>query len=371
MTNSVQDKAQAPSLWNRIGMETIEAYLASEGAGRKRSDLDSAITDALAAHLIGLREMGLVRAYDAIPNRRVNEVHDWNVMCGLEESRYSTPDEAARSVAQRLMHALITVHLMMASFDLRDGKDRGEVLAKLQAQVDSGTTRRWLSDMEAHDHVSGETLSLVVRDWNMLLVERSRDAEQKPIADIQPTKLETVDLELPTGDVLISDWFRAEGFTDHVDEGDPWRGGSERESEADTRRYVADHGFASVRTCRTSVSVVTDGRIHGVMRWDEDMLDLPDGLRHVGDMSFSLRQISVIDRESLRGVLSRIHPSARTDELVQEEFSPEPRDAVRIQTTPGRHRVSYSGRGYIHDLLPEGHPFRIEGFEVVMTLEPE
>jgi len=36
---------------------------------------------------------------------------------------------------------------------------------------------------------------------------------------------------------------------------------------------------------------------------------------------------------------------------------------------PGRYRVVSSGRGYIKDLLDEGHPLKVTGYEPVMILE--
>lgn len=368
-----------PTLSARLGRDVIERAVDAHAAGHDDDPtIGKVIQEAFRDHLLALRDAGVVKPHVATPNRRINEIEEWNIMCGVQPSTWATPEKAAEGLARRLSHNMVTIHLLMASFGIKDGRDRKETIDDAIRSIDSGSTRSHLSHMECQDHVGGDDLSFRMQDWNPVLflkqdvtmadIMSGRRLPDVPAPDIEPTALRTVELDMASGDVALGDWFRMEGFTDHVDEGDPYRGGSERESEADSRRYVADHGFTSVRSSRTSYEVVTDGRIHAAIRWDEDERDIPDGFRSVGRLGYDLRQITVMDRSALQTIMERLHDPAKAVQLTEEGLTAP--DMLRLSLPAGRYAVHHSGRGWIEDLLPPDHPLVQDGVQVLMILEP-
>lgn len=363
----------------RLGMPLIESAIQAHVDGNDDDPIiRNRIEEAFAEHLLALRDAGMIVPHTATPNRRMNDIVHWNGMFGAADGTWPDPEWAVRAVAGRLSHVMVSVHLMMASFAIANGRDRLESIADAVIGIDSGSTRSAMTSMEAEDHVSGETLTLRMRDWNPVLLLRPdithqdilnrRMPPETPAPDLEPAAMRSVLVDMPSGRGVITDWIRVDGFTDHVDEGDIYRGAGERENEAEAIRYAADHGFVSVRTASTSVDVVTDGRIHAVIRYDEDMTDVPAGFRRLGRLSFDLRQISVIDEEALRTILKRLDDDAEAVERRVREGMTD--DTIAIRTVPGSHRVLHSGRGFIEDFLPEDHPLRKDGIMVVMILEP-
>ena len=64
----------------RIGRDTLDTLLTSWIDGKPDDAATAAVEQALADHLMALIATGAVRRYDALPNRRMNLVHDWNGM---------------------------------------------------------------------------------------------------------------------------------------------------------------------------------------------------------------------------------------------------------------------------------------------------
>lgn len=363
----------------RLGLPLIEEAIQAHIDGNDDDPaVSKRITEAFAEHLVALRDAGLIMPHTATPNRRMNDIVHWNGMFGEADGTWPDPEWAVRAVAKRLSSVMVHVPLIMASFAISNGRDRLESIADAVLGIDSGSTRSIMTEMEAQDHVSGETLTLRIRDWNPVLFLRPHRtvedvmsgirAVEVPAPDLEPTALRSVVIDMPSGRGVITDWIRVDGFTDHVDDGDIYRGAAERENEAEAVRYATEHGFVSARTASTSVEVVTDGRIHAVVHYDEDATKLPAGFNVLGRLSFDLRQISVIDEEALRTILKRLDDDAdAVERRVVEGMSD---DVVAIRTATGPHRVLYNGRGFIEDLLPDAHPLKIDGIMVVMIVEP-
>lgn len=203
-----------------------------------------------------------------------------------------------------------------------------------------------------------------IRDWRNL----SRDSVLEPVEDLEPKRLHEVGIDAPTGRLLVAEWFHVPGFTELVDEGDPWRGGSDAENESDAERYVRDHGFASVSTIRRSLTVFRKGDSIGIGHHDEDgEHPKPKGCRRIADFMVDLRKVSIVDRGVLLDIVRRIHPEGDAEAMIAE--MERRRGVVALDVKPGRYRVVSSGRGHIDDLLPEGHRFASEGFQAVVTLE--
>jgi hypothetical protein len=356
----------------RIGRDTLDALLTSWIDGKPDGTASEAVEQAVAAHLLALVATGTVRRYDDLPNRRMNLVHDWN---GMFDADTEASNRAAQAVARRFAHHLVIIHLAYLGYDARNrGADREAGLDAAIAKIDGGDARWVHIGNREHDFVSGEEFDYEIVGWNLVIGRRGNAREGlQPIDDLPPQTLHRMEIDLPTGHLLLADWLStgdmSDGFTEMVDEGNPWRGGSQAENERDAERYLRDHGFVSVASARRCLSVLTDGSCVTVGHYDEDgEHPLPDGFRLLrGLLVIDLRKVSIAERAMLVSLYSRIHDAQHAEGLVSTIEADH--DTVRITVDPGRYRVVSSGRGYIEDLLEEGHPLKVPGYEPVMILE--
>jgi hypothetical protein len=255
-----------------------------------------------------------------------------------------------------------------------DADAREKATAALEAHIDAGTCNLLFAG-EEQDFASGEELSFVIQDWNLVIGRRIRDWRNRapgsvldPVEDIAPVRPHRVEIDVPSGRLLIAEWFHAPGFTDLVDEGNPWRGGSDAENEADAERYVSKHGFVSVSTARRCLTVFRRSGAIGIGHHDEDGdHPAPAGHLRAADFMVDLRKVTICDRDVLLGILRGIHPEGDVEAMVAG--IEKDRGVVSLKVKPGRYAVVSSGRGYVHDLLPESHIFSFEGFETVVTME--
>lgn len=361
-----------PHLSARIGRGTLDTLLTSWGDGKPDATSKKAVESALTEHLMALVATGKVRRYDALPNRRMNLIHDWN---GMFDADPETSRSAAESIANRFSYHLVIIHLAYLGYDMKNrGADRDAGLDAAIAKIDAGEAR-WVHIGNCEDDfVSGEAFDYEIIDWNLVIGRRGGAHEGlKAVDDLPPTTLHAMEIDLPTGHLLLADWLStgdmADGFTDLVDEGNPWRGGSQAENEQDAERYLRDHGFVSVASASRCLSVLTDGSCVTVGRYDEDgEYPPPDGFQIVrGLLVIDLRKVSVADRATLVSLYSRIHDAERAEKLVSMVEADH--DTVQFTVAPGRYRVISSGRGYIEDLLEKGHPLSVPGYKPVLIIE--
>jgi len=363
--------APIPSLSERIGgdrlQNLIDRYATSDKVGR-----DDAIENILATHLADLVSRGVARPLEALANRRVHLASIWDHMCGRNVPSYTTQEQERVQIARRLCSPLITGPLYMLGQDVTRGisaQDRRSKLQTIVANMDRGSVGYWWFGDE-RDHVSGEKFQFELRDWNLVFGRRpARGQQLEEVEDLPPAGLHAVEIDVPTGDLLVADWFRVEGFTELVDEGDPWRGGSQAENERDAERYAREYGFISVASALRSLSILTNGNQIAIGHHDEDgPHPLPAGYQSFAHHTIDLRKVSVVDRSLLTVILTRIHAPKRAAKLC-EEFAAGA-DTRRLTIAPGRYRVTSSGRGVFTELLPDGHPLKTTGFDTVLLIEP-
>lgn len=367
-----------PSLSARLGRALIDRAIDETARESKDGGAIGLVEAGIADHLDELIALGVVKPHDSLPNRRINVVSEWNGMCRTDPEGWLTPESQRRHVAGRIFSMLVWRDLHSIAWAVgrgeMDAAAREKATIELEARMDTGTSDiLWAG--EDKDFVSGEDLSFVLSDWNLVVGRRIRDWRNRPlgstlerIEDLEPTRLHHVEIDVPSGRLLVAEWFHAPGFTDLVDEGDPWRGGSYAENEADAERYASTHGFTSVSTARRCLTVFRKGDGIGIGHHDEDGdHPKPKGCRRVKDFMVDLRKVTVSDRSVLLDVLKGIHPDGEVEAMVRT--IEEDRGVVSMKVEPGRYRVSSSGRGYIEDLLPKASPFVSEGFQAVVTIE--
>lgn len=370
--------AEMPLLSARIGNERIERVIDTqlEALGESH-EIDKELAEILAEHLLDLHQCGIIRAHTALPNRYINEISSWNIMCGIETSPIEPREVAAEFIADRMLPSLVYIHLMLAASFIKSGTPRDQTIELAKQQIDSGTSRLHMAQIEVHDHVSGEDLALHFENWMPVIYDKSAVSLEDARAgrlhrgslaqDLEPSAMRSLEIKLESGDFIITDWVRAAGFTDLVDDGDPYRGASERQSEQESFRYARNYGFTSVRTARTSIEVVSDASILAVVARDEDIASRVAGFESLGTLSFDLRQVTIADRKALESIFTRVHRDPAVVAASLEEAMTD--ETIRLPTMPGIYRVNFSGTGSIDQFLPSRHPLRQDGLTVIIMLE--
>lgn len=370
--------ADMPLLSARIGDERIDRVIDTQldALGESR-EIDKELAAILGEHLLDLHQRGIIGAHTALPNRYINEISSWNIMCGIETSPMEPREVATEFIAHRMLPSLVYIHLMLAASFIKSGTPRDQAIELAKQQIDSGTSRLHMAQIEVHDHISGEDLALHFDNWMPVIYDKSAPSLEDARAgrlhrgslaqDLEPSAMRSLEIKLESGDFIITDWVRAAGFTDLVDHGDPYRGASERQSEQESFRYAKDFGFTSVRTARTSIEVVSNGSILAVVARDDDIADSVIGFESLGRLDYDLRQVTIADRKALEAIFTTIHgdPVLAASSL-QEAMTDE---TIRLPTMPGIYRVNFSGTGSIDQFLPSRHPLRQDGLTVIMMLE--
>lgn len=365
---------EVPKLSARLGRPLIDRLIDEAACGSRTSTVEEHVIAQVSEHLGDLIALGIVKPHDSLPNRRINTVASWNAMCGGADAGWCDPTTERNRIADtvaRMVFLRDVAHLGHSIANERiDAAGREERTRSIEAMMDEGTSALLWSG-EDHDFASGERVSIAFVGWNLLVARRTRDCRTalQPIEDHRPAAIHDLEIDVPSGEILVADWFHAPGFTDLVDEGNPWRGGSDEENQSDAERYRDNHGFVSVSTCTRSLTLFGRGDTIGIGHHDEDgEHPKPKGCRRIATLLVDLRKISIVDREVLVEILGKIHPIDRARVMVDEIA--DRRRTVRLKVRPGRYRVRSNGRGRIDDLLPADHRFATPGFEAVVVIEP-
>lgn len=373
---AMQDEAAArmPKLSERLGRPLIDRLVDEAASGNQGSTVEDIVIPQVSEHLAQLITSGFVKPHDSLPNRRINTVTSWNAMCGVDEGAWYDPATERKRIAETIAHMLFlrdVAHLGDSIARGRiDASTRENRIRSIEAMMDEGTSAVLWSG-EDHDFASGERVSIAFAGWNLLVARRTRDYRTplQPIEDHRPAAIHDLVIDVPSGEILVADWFQAPGFTDLVDEGNPWRGGSDEENQSDAERYLENHGFVSVATCTRSLTLFRRGDRVGIGLHDENGgHPKPRGCRRTATLLVDLRKVSIADRKVLQDVLGRIHPTDQARAMVDEIA--ESRRTIRLKVRPGRYRIQSSGRGHIDDLLPSDDPFSAPGFQAVVVIEP-
>lgn len=367
------------TLSERIGTDLPDAYVDAVVL-RRREGGDDAVGEAamevmtthLADHLEALVGDGRIVAHTALPNRRMNLLTSWNVMCGAAPPTWRSRRDETMEVASRLQRAMLDTPLMLLAFDVAEGRideaGRAKAMKRFRDRLDQGTLSMAEMSMREHDFVGGESFDVEMRSWALAFGRRIDWRRMEPAEDVAPTRLHVLEMDAPSGELLVRDWFQDDGFTKLVDEGNPWRGGSRDEDERDAERYASDHGFISVRSAERSLTVFQKGDRVTIGRHDEDDGPAgPAGFRDCGSLTIELRRVSVIDRAVLEATLTRLH-GADEAHAITGRLAKDPR-TVRLRMKPGRYRFRSSGEGAIAHLLQPGDPSLAGGYEAVVDFE--
>lgn len=164
-----------------------------------------------------------------------------------------------------------------------------------------------------------------------------------PIAPAAPATLQETVVELKTGNLLCSDWFRIKEFTDATKE--KYISLESRQGIEESARYLAQQfGVVSVYVGNTSPDVFQDGNQLIIGHHYEDDGDIPARFSKVGSVCTDLWAASFVEYETLVEMVGRTLPDTAKD--VVDTYLAErvvARHTHRITVEPGTYYLYHFG----------------------------
>ncbi|WP_375263991.1 hypothetical protein [Palleronia sp.] len=228
----------------------------------------------------------------------------------------------------------------------------------LAAAVEGGNMDPDVSDCDIACSITGERLQLEMRDWQPVLqrldMKTGQFVEAEAISAGKP--LRHMEMNLPTGELLLADWFRIPGFSESVEAlaGDPGRD-IEPDQGADehTRNHFERAGLVHISVGNSCPTIYRDGEILRLGRIDEEALyneageQIAEEPEQAGMICTDLWWATMADKQTIADILMRSdqHADRAAAEAAIDAYVEENWGVIRIQMEPGP----------LHVYLPSGH----------------
>lgn len=282
------------------------------------------------------------------------------------EKLVDTPNDI--EAAMELGEMFLRPAMMFLSFsrqDLAKGKDP-EALEKAHVKIVEKMER---GDFGYYDTEMGECadtgarMHLVLTAWQPVLglvefvpnpdggYDRSQFVPLQPGQFSKPG-VEHLTIEMPSGHLLVSDWFRIEAFNTLSNDMEKEKNRGESSSVQgfihQTRDYAQEMGFVSVFGS-SNVSVFQDGNrlVIGGEDANEPLGAVSVLGRDLGGLCGSLRWTSVIDRQVLVDLVASKVGIEEAQAQVADWEKENAREIIQVTVTPGTYHLYCSGRSQV------------------------
>jgi hypothetical protein len=305
---------------------------------------------ALKTFLQDLKGEGVLEPIPGGEGRSTTLLHAWNgMLAGFASTRQS--DESWRTICGKFAHKLLFHPVNECAREIKNGKPEDvarDYYAKLVSAANKGDLH-WFTNSSETCFVTGDELSCDVSGWKIRLgdVNDRRFVPVEPVA--RPAVIE-LEIELRTGNLIVTDWVRIKQFTDLVD-GGKWGRRSlnaEMGREENTIRYAQEFGFisTSVPGCMPNLldiaGILVVAEVSDVTSADEAAAGaLPSGalVRDLGRIDTSYRGATLIER-----LVDLIAPVLGDDEAEREvERFIDGHDIISLNVGPGSWYLYFSG----------------------------
>lgn len=331
---------------------------------------------ALTAHLEDLRAAGRLGATGGLKGREVWQATAWNALVAGAK-----PDHERKWLAGLIGRVLTTIFVRMDEgrharrreaplghhvIPTRDqAKKAWEKLCSILDAGDSDDVWRTLVIPDCQDQKTGDRCEIHFKGWAATLMRRTSDYGLEPAPDVGPVPLVAATFDVPTGDLLLTDYLRVDGMNEALDFGKDEYGrvydiGSEEGRARRSAAHAERHRMGYCQTTNTSVTAwrhPETGAIAIVDRWfgrEEDEVDGSTpvaGWEKVGDFSCDMWRVTAVDAQVARELTSaeavdrylglRDH-EASTEGLTRQQINVlhhdvcYARNVVRVKVRPGR-----------------------------------
>jgi hypothetical protein len=288
---------------------------------------------AIGQFLIAKRDAGELPLVEFTGRRRHQWCDAWN---RLVSNKVQTWDMGI--LTGDLAHGLETAASMLVKdFDSRP--ERYDAMCKVASY---GTMPYFVLNARSTCAISGEQLCAELKHWAPTLGVCSRDAAEKftLIREHAPKPdVAHIVIDAPSGELLVADWFRIDGFTETVDAGRPVAlGGSLAANLWSARTYAAEHNFMSVVALDAYPTVLARDGMTVFVREDDDPAGL-QGLK-VGTVFTDLWAVSAIDRQVLTDIIAKKCERAEAERRVADYLAHN--DVMTTRVSPGNLHIYHS-----------------------------
>lgn len=316
----------------------------------------SALQDKLEAgleqFLKAKRDAGKLTAFTQGEELRSRFAAAWNALLAGAEQPWHRD-----TIVQRLSYATTNSGHWWAGAELPLDERARKVHRELVERTDCGSFEYF--DFMADDEcaITGERLRLELHDWVPVLgtvdlksATTLRDREFVPVTRLPERGVEHLVIEAPSGELLISDWFRHPAFTEAVN--DPASRGeysvNTHAGKARQTAWYAARGFASIFVGNTMPSVVArDGHLIIACVDEDAAYEGRPGLEGeaLGSVCTDLWWATAIDREVLTRTMAQTLGRAEAESAVAELL--ESTDHVSVRVQPGMLHLYHTADPYL------------------------
>lgn len=352
--------------WERSTIsEDIEAYKVAQAADKAARDAlnaheDEVFKPAMLKWLESLRAQGRLNIITGLAGRSARTPNAWNAFVAGTAEDYQI-DNLLNTLKSFLIWSVITVDQERHKRKKAEGHIKGTVTpptqdmidaayAKLVNDVEQGNTDHSVRFDDIQDGKTGDRLKIELVGWHATLMRMTPDYHYEQAFDAEVIGLQSVEIDLPTGELLLSDWIRVPGFKQATDLGFDDASlniNCTQGAVNTTKAHATRHNFAHVQTTNTSVIVHQDetGRLMVSERWDKrDEEDATaDGMKVVGDFSCDLWWATAIDKQVLLELMAQGGCEV-PQETLQEYLTSSDAYAdniVQLNVKPGRYRLHF------------------------------
>lgn len=336
--------AQFQALQDHVGLcpdysTAPDAFSAWCQAGKPH---DEVLDSAIAAFLRALRDAGRLEPVPAMYKRSHHLAHAWNAFVARTEDA-----RQVERICFKVSYALMNV------LKVRKADDVCATYRNIVEQADAGDFEWFRVDAVEECQTTGERLLMEWRNWAPCLGSRPERAEGYlyrpliPAAAIEPPTVVRHEIDAPSGELLIADWFRIPCFTEAVL--DPAEKACEYSistaagCQRQAQWYSRNFGFASISVGNSSPDLLVregadaDRSGHILLaHFEEDyrVKNDPAGGRMAGSVCTDLWWVTVIDRQVLTSILARTLTQAEAEIAVQVLI--DDGNIRRVRVRPGK-----------------------------------
>ena len=346
----------------------LKEAAAADQADRARVEEHEKILDAaIDAHLAAMAAAGALQPIAGTGGREITMADAWNSMAA------GTPHPHSHRWLVRSIGSVFTWAFVNMD-DTRRGRARdqapfgyrppsaeqvGAAWERVCSTMDEGTSDRWrVLRIECQDQTTGDRCEIEFEGWRPTLMRRNERHEFEPARDVPEAPLVEADFDVPTGDLLVTDFLRADGFREAT-EFEASRDHRELSLSSATGRdarilaHAAEHQIGFTQTTNTSVAVHRNaaGALMVTRRWmcDDDGDELPeddngvtivDGWTSIGSFSCEMWRVMAMDAATAASLMAAGGNADAAAAIERELARPAyDRNVVRVAVEPGRWRI--------------------------------
>jgi hypothetical protein len=311
--------------------------------------LSDTMQPALVSYLQALNAAGLLSAIPDGEGHRIRFLDAWNSVIPDEsgKTRWKLGTKHAWScIASTFSHDFI--------FDATYKRARteagmGEAYESLVSHVHMGKP---YSDVprfkdQACD-VTGERYELSIDDWQPRFWSYDSHYDKVPMCAIETAAIQQLAFDVPSGELLVADWFRIDEFTEATREvqGDISVNSDVGKVEL-TQAYLEKLGFLSVFVGNTSPSIIPQDGVLAFGRVEDEeggRAELgEEGVSTLGYVCTDLWRVTMIEPGSLLDIVASKVGREQAQIIIADYLAEEGDSVVRLRVDAGTHRVYFSG----------------------------